>query len=290
MLRETSLHASAEESGNRHRTKGFAVAKGSSLDWFFVGRKIEMETIDEEDVCSSSADEFPGKNSTEETLVPPKKMARIDKEHVYVRRKFSDSGRRSGYRLHVRQQPAHARTCGFGEKDRRSVDPPPIVELKVYGANGEIDHDALYDPYYVLHCTLWSEDGKEDCNLVSESNRTMRVLVGSLVSSPSVLLDEFGHEGCFFVFPDLSCRTEGSYRLKFKLICVAREPDFHGQSFPVTAEVTTDVFHGMKLGYVSCNVNNTNDSLFCKTISWNATLHKTNQILFSARAQDSDSQ
>lgn len=33
------------------------------------------------------------------------------------------------YELVVCQQPLHARMCGFGEKDRRPIDPPPIVQL-----------------------------------------------------------------------------------------------------------------------------------------------------------------
>ncbi|KAG0048569.1 hypothetical protein BGZ83_006477 [Gryganskiella cystojenkinii] len=32
-------------------------------------------------------------------------------------------------RIKIVQQPLHARMCGFGEKDRRPVDPPPIVQL-----------------------------------------------------------------------------------------------------------------------------------------------------------------
>ena len=37
----------------------------------------------------------------------------------------------STYELVVCQQPLHARMCGFGEKDRRPIDPPPIVQLIV---------------------------------------------------------------------------------------------------------------------------------------------------------------
>jgi hypothetical protein len=37
----------------------------------------------------------------------------------------------STYELVVCQQPLHARMCGFGEKDRRPIDPPPIVQLVV---------------------------------------------------------------------------------------------------------------------------------------------------------------
>ncbi|KAI7818357.1 velvet factor-domain-containing protein [Gamsiella multidivaricata] len=32
-------------------------------------------------------------------------------------------------RIKIVQQPLHARMCGFGEKDRRPIDPPPIVQL-----------------------------------------------------------------------------------------------------------------------------------------------------------------
>ncbi|KAF9347488.1 hypothetical protein BGX26_001028 [Mortierella sp. AD094] len=39
-------------------------------------------------------------------------------------------------RIKIVQQPLHARMCGFGEKDRRPVDPPPIVQLLL-----DEDHD-----------------------------------------------------------------------------------------------------------------------------------------------------
>ncbi|KAF9109668.1 hypothetical protein BGX27_007360 [Mortierella sp. AM989] len=32
-------------------------------------------------------------------------------------------------KIKIVQQPRHARMCGFGEKDRRPIDPPPIVQL-----------------------------------------------------------------------------------------------------------------------------------------------------------------
>lgn len=45
------------------------------------------------------------------------------------------------YELVVCQQPLHARMCGFGEKDRRPIDPPPIVKLvvKQEGQKGPVD-------------------------------------------------------------------------------------------------------------------------------------------------------
>lgn len=54
-------------------------------------------------------------------------------EILYVIKKQSilNSVEYSTYELVVCQQPLHARMCGFGEKDRRPIDPPPIVQLIV---------------------------------------------------------------------------------------------------------------------------------------------------------------
>ncbi|KAJ3414883.1 hypothetical protein HDV05_005947 [Chytridiales sp. JEL 0842] len=45
-----------------------------------------------------------------------------------------------------------------------------------------------------------------------------QALMGTLVVPCTVLLDHEGKEGMFFVFHDLSVRTQGSYRLKFHLV------------------------------------------------------------------------
>ncbi|CAG8538858.1 1604_t:CDS:2 [Paraglomus brasilianum] len=41
------------------------------------------------------------------------------------------------YRLEVSQQPIRARMCGFGEKDRRPIDPPPVVRLIMTTPDGK---------------------------------------------------------------------------------------------------------------------------------------------------------
>jgi len=46
--------------------------------------------------------------------------------------------------------------------------------------------------------------------------------MGSLVSSLYVLNDLDGVERAFFVFPDLSVRIEGTFRLKFSLVDVGK--------------------------------------------------------------------
>ncbi|KAG2200187.1 hypothetical protein INT47_009825 [Mucor saturninus] len=124
------------------------------------------------------------------------------------------------YELMVCQQPLHARMCGFGEKDRRPIDPPPIVQLIVRNEGQEtwVDLQSLQTPFFVLHVTLWSADGTEERNIISNPPKCTRVLMGSLVSSPSLLKNPEGDQGLYFAFPDLSIRTEGQYTLRFSLI------------------------------------------------------------------------
>ncbi|RUS21810.1 hypothetical protein BC937DRAFT_91402 [Endogone sp. FLAS-F59071] len=128
---------------------------------------------------------------------------------------------RSTYQLLVRQHPLHARMCGFGEKDRRPIDPPPLVQLFIRDDKGD-DANTLQNPFFVLHVTLWSEDGNEERNIISNSPKCARILMGSLVSSPSLLKNNEGERGLYFAFPDLSIRTEGRYTLKFSLMKLGR--------------------------------------------------------------------
>ncbi|KAF2456586.1 velvet factor-domain-containing protein [Lineolata rhizophorae] len=148
------------------------------------------------------------------------------------------------YELRVRQQPIAARACGFGERDRRVIDPPPIIELVVTDPRtGQTDHDELRYTLNVVHCTLWSSDGlTEETALVQPDRRTTRRLMGQLVASPSVAKDEHDVEGCFFCFPDLSCRTHGQYRLRFVLMRIDPTNLHVGGYSPILTEALSDVF------------------------------------------------
>jgi hypothetical protein len=61
--------------------------------------------------------------------------------------------------------------------------------------------------------TVVDQDGVEVQTAVR-----MRNLVGSSVSSATKLYDLDGNLGIFFIFQDVSLRTEGSFRLKFSLV------------------------------------------------------------------------
>jgi len=69
-----------------------------------------------------------------------------------------DSGSHA-HQLIIRQNPKHARMCGFGEKDRRPIDSPPIVQLVVRDKpNGELLPGFMDNPYYVMHTTVWERE------------------------------------------------------------------------------------------------------------------------------------
>ncbi|QUC19451.1 uncharacterized protein UV8b_03692 [Ustilaginoidea virens] len=149
------------------------------------------------------------------------------------------------FRLTMRQQPQAARACGFGGRDRRVIDPPPIVQLSVDGPSLTRDQASSYLRYegYVMNCSICDETGLRDASFMPEEYQHQRRLMGSLVGTPFVGQDEHGTEGCFFCFSDLSCRTPGAFRLKFTVIMI--DPSRAGKirHFPVLTDITSDVFY-----------------------------------------------
>ncbi|TDZ65061.1 Sexual development regulator VELC [Colletotrichum trifolii] len=147
------------------------------------------------------------------------------------------------YEIFFRQQPVAARCCGYGERDRRVIDPPPIVQLRINNPNLSPDelYDKIHHPAYVVHCSIWDEKGQEDFgNMPADYVRPGKRIMGSLVSSPFVGQDEKGEEGCFFCFPDMSVRTPGLFRLKFSLVVL----DLTHQSpiAPIKSSIMSEVF------------------------------------------------
>ncbi|EMC99118.1 hypothetical protein BAUCODRAFT_59264, partial [Baudoinia panamericana UAMH 10762] len=146
--------------------------------------------------------------------------------------------------LIIRQQPVAARACGFGERDRRVIDPPPILQLEIINAEtGQPEQD--YNALLALHCTLMAPDTERDDTEVQPTtadSQATRRLMGTLVASPYPAKDEHGTAGTFFVFPDLSCRSPGNYRLRFNLLRIDPMAMLPGVSSPRVAVVTTDIF------------------------------------------------
>ncbi|KAI8364222.1 velvet factor-domain-containing protein [Blakeslea trispora] len=135
------------------------------------------------------------------------------------------------YQLTLRQQPKQSRMCGVGEKaDRRPIDPPPIVQLKVIDPSlPPSERDAyLQNPYYFMYASLMAADLDEELHLLRDGKT--RSTTGSVVSSLYHLKDIDNTDAGFFVFPDLSVRMEGSYRLKLSLFEIIGKEVFHCRS------------------------------------------------------------
>ncbi|KAH7312165.1 velvet factor-domain-containing protein [Stachybotrys elegans] len=136
--------------------------------------------------------------------------------------------------LTLRQAPLHARVALGKEKDRKPIDPPPIVQLIDKRTGGR---SSLYDsPYLFMSSSLVPENYDE---------QTMRpelpstYLTGSLASSIHRLRDTTNSEGGFFVFGDLSVKQEGRFRLRFTLY---ERDDSSIPSFRFVSELITNIF------------------------------------------------
>ncbi|KAK9764897.1 hypothetical protein K7432_007217 [Basidiobolus ranarum] len=133
------------------------------------------------------------------------------------------------YSLIVRQQPKQARLCSSKEKvDRRPIDPPPIVQIKVDGY--EDNDDYLQNPYFVMYASLVPANSSDTAQI------SPRNLTGTLASSLYKLKDVDNTDGGFFVFSDISVRIEGQFRLKFSLF------EIISQSAVPLATVYSDIF------------------------------------------------
>ena len=98
--------------------------------------------------------------------------------------------------------------------DRRPVDPPPVVELKVLEGDAKTDITFAHNANFFLYTTL-------------ESARPIAQARGSTIPPPYPVLTGMPVAGMayldrpspagYFIFPDLSVRHEGKYRLSFNL-------------------------------------------------------------------------
>jgi hypothetical protein len=85
-----------------------------------------------------------------------------------------------------------------------------------------------------MYASLISHNSDEELHLLRDG-RT-RSTTGSIVSSLYRLKDLDNKDGAFFVFPDLSVRMEGQYRLKFSLFEIINTEIYYCTS------IVSDVF------------------------------------------------
>ena len=103
----------------------------------------------------------------------------------------------SRFRLHVRQQPRAAR-AGPDGKDRRTIDPPPVIQLQIedFDPDSARDMEDLKTPHFVVHCRLVSASlplqDMSVLNVPSEDTQSgvQRLLLGTNVSNPFFCQDD----------------------------------------------------------------------------------------------------
>ncbi|KAF4973006.1 hypothetical protein FSARC_583 [Fusarium sarcochroum] len=83
--------------------------------------------------------------------------------------------------LKIRQQPVAARMCGRGSKDRRYLDPPPILELTIEDPNmtQEEKSKKLRNSRLTVSCSILDESGAEEVPTMNDESGKSRQLIGS---------------------------------------------------------------------------------------------------------------
>lgn len=122
--------------------------------------------------------------------------------------------------------------------DRRPVDPPPVVQLRIF----ECDHDDVkkditlsYLANFFVFASL--EFARPMAHGRVQGQPPSPVLTGVPVAGVAYL-DRPSQAG-YFIFPDLSVRHEGLYRLNFSLYEGVKDPKDEDKDAPLPAESST---------------------------------------------------
>lgn len=103
--------------------------------------------------------------------------------------------------------------------DRRPVDPPPVVELKVFDITYPEKRDITfsYNANFFLSASLEIDPppSPQSRNAQSLPANQAPVLTGAPIAGMAYL--DRPKQAGYFIFPDLSVRHEGKYRLRFDL-------------------------------------------------------------------------
>ncbi|KAL7411367.1 major facilitator superfamily domain-containing protein [Mrakia frigida] len=159
------------------------------------------------------------------------------------------------YTLSVVQQPLRSAEFGSNVLSRLPLNPPLIVKLEVHDTEGiEVNVEPSL-PFLFSHLSLLPPAASEDATPVDllvdpATGSPVRMLYGTLVSSPHQLTLSPSTGGTYFVFPDVSVRVRGRYRLGVGLMRIAGTYRYDEESFlPGSANVCASVVaSSMKFG------------------------------------------
>ncbi|CAD6890045.1 unnamed protein product [Tilletia laevis] len=119
----------------------------------------------------------------------------------------------------VAEQPARGRLSGFTTRDRRMINPTPIVSLQVFDRNGELDVGAMSAPHFLVQVTIQAVDGTDRALVLNPANgRAYRMMEGVPLQNGTYVAED---RTTYFAFPDLSVRLAGRFHLLFSLTSTA---------------------------------------------------------------------
>lgn len=103
-----------------------------------------------------------------ENLQPPAPIQHTVPSSMGDTQPFIGTRNNYKYELRVEQQPQRARMCGFGDKDRRPITPPPCVRLIVrqVDTGEEVDIDKIDGAFFVLQVDLWDDTASHELNVI----------------------------------------------------------------------------------------------------------------------------
>jgi hypothetical protein len=112
--------------------------------------------------------------------------------------------------------------------DRRPVDPPPVVKLQIYEGDFDLDNKQKNDITFAYSANFFLFATLESARPIAHgrgqpATAQPPVLTGMPVSGMAYL--DRPEEAGYFIFPDLSVRHEGKYRLSFNLYEQTKETD-----------------------------------------------------------------
>lgn len=98
---------------------------------------------------------------------------------------YAGSDDKYTYELKVEQQPQRARMCGFGDKDRRPITPPPCVRLIITDKHtGQpVPMENIDGTFYVLQVDLWDDSALREVNIVRSSSTSPAVSISTATTT-----------------------------------------------------------------------------------------------------------
>ncbi|KAI8224757.1 Developmental and secondary metabolism regulator veA [Colletotrichum sp. SAR 10_96] len=163
---------------------------------------------------------------------PPTSIEDISETRSLVER-CTRGGSYFFYEMNVLQQPERARACGSGSKsaaDRRPVDPPPVVQLKVAKGPTPNREDAkdvtmAYNGNFFLFAELAPARQIAHGRVQTPAATSSQTPVLTGMPVPGMAYLDRPSEAGYFLFPDLSVRHEGRYVLAFHLYEEIKNPE-----------------------------------------------------------------